>query len=62
VVPLQRLKARWKDFMPPDPVRRFGVLPTRLVAQTEDVIVDARGYAYVSDKNQGLYIVRATFP
>ena len=49
-------------FMPPDPVRRFGVLPTRLVAQTEDVIVDARGYAYVSDKNQGLYIVRANIP
>jgi hypothetical protein len=46
-------------FMPPDPERRFGVFPTRLVAQTEDVIVDARGYAYVSDKNQGLYIVRA---
>jgi hypothetical protein len=47
-------------FMPPDPQRRFGVFPTELVAQTEDVIVDARGYAYFSDKNQGLYIVRAT--
>jgi hypothetical protein len=47
-------------FMPPDPVRRFGVFPTKLVAQTEDVIVDARGYAYFSDKNQGVYIVRAT--
>jgi len=41
------------------PERRFGALPTELVAQTEDVIVDARGYAYLSDKNQGLYVVRA---
>jgi hypothetical protein len=46
-------------FVPPDPERRFGVFPTRLVAQSEDVIVDARGYAYLSDKNQGLYVVRA---
>ena len=49
-------------FMPPDPQRRFGLFPTRLVAQTEDVIVDARGYAYLSDKNQGLTIVRARTP
>jgi hypothetical protein len=49
-------------FLPPDPDRRFGVLPTELVAQTEDVIVDARGFAYLSDKNQGLYVVRATLP
>jgi hypothetical protein len=49
-------------FLPPDPKRRFGVFPTRLVAQTEDVIVDARGYAYLSDKNQGLYVVRARTP
>jgi hypothetical protein len=46
-------------FLPPDPEWRHGILPTRLVAQSEDVIVDARGYAYVTDKNQGLYIVRA---
>jgi hypothetical protein len=49
-------------FLPPDPERRFGVFPTRLVAQTEDVIVDARGYAYLSDKNQGLHVVRARTP
>jgi len=48
--------------MPPDPERRFGVFPTRLVAQAEDVIVDTRGYAYLSDKNQGLYVVRARTP
>lgn len=46
-------------FLPPDPVERFGIFPTSLVAQSEDVLVDARGYAYVTDKNQGLYIVRA---
>jgi hypothetical protein len=45
-------------FLPPDPETRFGVFPSRLVAQTEDVIVDARGYAYISDKNQGVYVVR----
>jgi hypothetical protein len=46
-------------FLPPDPERRFGLFPTRLVAQSEDVIVDARGYAYFTDKNQGLHVVRA---
>ena len=49
-------------FVPPDPERRFGVFPTELVTQTEDVIVDARGYAYLSDKNQGLHVVRARLP
>jgi hypothetical protein len=49
-------------FLPHDPEHRIGVLPTRLVTQTEDVIVDARGYAYITDKNQGIYIVRATGP
>jgi hypothetical protein len=46
-------------FIPPDPQQRFGIFPTTLVVQSEDVIVDARGYAYFTDKNQGLYIVRA---
>ena len=49
-------------FMPPDPEQRLGVFPTKLVAQTEDVIVDARGYAYFTDKNQGLSVVRARTP
>jgi hypothetical protein len=49
-------------FVPPDPERRFGVFPTELVTQTEDVIVDARGYAFLSDKNQGLHVVRARLP
>ena len=46
-------------FLPPDPVKRHGVLPkTDLIAQTEDVLVDARGYIYITDKNQGIYILR----
>jgi hypothetical protein len=46
-------------FLPPDPSRRLGILPTELATQTEDVLVDARGHAYVSDKNQGIWIVRS---
>ncbi|MGP3936859.1 LVIVD repeat-containing protein [Nonomuraea sp. KM88] len=48
-------------FVPPDPVRRYGPMPEgELVAQTEDVVVDTRGNIYVSDKNQGIYILRYT--
>jgi hypothetical protein len=49
-------------FIPPDPVQRYGVLPTKLVLQTEDVLVDARGYIYITQKNQGLWILRFTGP
>jgi hypothetical protein len=28
------------------------------VAQTEDVIVDRRGFIYISDKNLGIYVLR----
>jgi hypothetical protein len=48
------------SFIPEDPVQRRGVLPTELVTQVEDVIVDARGYAYFSEKNSGVTIVRYT--
>ncbi|HXG40572.1 MAG TPA: hypothetical protein VNJ28_06485 [Candidatus Limnocylindrales bacterium] len=45
-------------FVPPDPVRRYGPLPeTALVAQSEDVLVDRRGFIYVSDKNQGVFVL-----
>lgn len=48
-------------FLPDDPTERRGLLPrTALVTQSEDVLVDARGYAYVTDKNHGLHIVRCT--
>ncbi len=32
------------------------------VEQTEDVLVDRRGYVYVTNKNQGLWILRYTGP
>jgi len=49
-------EAGW--FLPPDPVKRYGPLPKKLVAQSEDVLVDARGYIYLTEKNQGLWILR----
>ena len=46
-------------FEPPDPVHRRGKLPTKLVCSSEDVVVDARGVIYMSDKNHGVYILKA---
>ena len=46
-------------FIPPDPVHRYGPQPVgSLVEQTEDVLVDTRGYIYVTNKNQGLWILK----
>ena len=45
-------------FVPADPLTRNGLKPSRLVAQSEDVIVDRRGYIYLSDKNHGIHILR----
>ena len=45
-------------YIPPDPTERRGVLPTDLVTQVEDVLVDRRGYIYLSEKNSGVTIVR----
>ena len=46
-------------FLPPDPTERLGLLPaSKLVAQTEDVIVDNRGNIFISDKNHGIYVLR----
>jgi hypothetical protein len=39
-------------------VKRYGPLPKKFVAQSEDVLVDARGYIYLTEKNQGLWILR----
>jgi hypothetical protein len=48
-------------FLPDDPVERRGLLPkTALVTQSEDVLVDSRGYAYLTDKNHGLHVLRFT--
>lgn len=46
------------SFVPPDPRTRVGPLPTTLVTQTEDVLVDARGNIYITDKNHGIYVLR----
>lgn len=45
-------------FIPEDPKTRRGLLPRDLATQTEDVLVDARNYVYISDKNHGLFILR----
>jgi len=48
-------------FIPPQPTRRIGVMPkTKLVQQTEDVLVDTRGNIYTTDKQWGLFILRYT--
>jgi hypothetical protein len=48
-------------FLPPDPTVRRGPLPQDgLVVQSEDVLVDTRGYIYVSHKNQGIWVLRYT--
>ncbi|HSK23052.1 MAG TPA: hypothetical protein VK906_07750 [Egicoccus sp.] len=48
-------------FLPDDPTERRGLLPrTALVTQSEDVLVDARGNIYLTDKNHGLHVVRFT--
>lgn len=50
-------------FLPPEPTKRYGYLPAnKLVLQTEDVVVDTRGFIYITDKNQGLWILRYTGP
>jgi len=54
-----RLPREVGHFVPPDPVERRGPQPSRLVPQSEDVVVDARGFIYVSDKNHGVYILRS---
>jgi hypothetical protein len=47
-------------YVPEDPRERRGTLPSRLVTQFEDVLVDARGYIYCTDKNHGLFVLRPT--
>ncbi|MFN8518555.1 MAG: hypothetical protein U0667_03995 [Chloroflexota bacterium] len=48
-------------YVPADPVRRHGPLPSgRLVTQSEVVLVDARGVIYLTDKNDGLTLLRCT--
>lgn len=45
-------------FVPDDPPVRRGPVPDELVTQFEDVLVDDRGYAFCTDKNRGLFVIR----
>lgn len=47
-------------FVPSDPEVRRGTLPSQLVTQFEDVLVDSRGFIYCTDKNHGLFILKLT--
>jgi hypothetical protein len=47
-------------FIPPTPTKRMGPIPTKLVTQTEDVLVDTRGNIYITDKQWGLFVLRYT--
>lgn len=50
-------------FIPAEPQKRYGPYPqSKLVVQTEDVLVDRRGYIYITGKNEGLWILRYTGP
>ena len=53
-----RMPREMAYFIPPDPKARIGTKPSQLVTQTEDVLVDRRGCIYISQKNQGIYILR----
>lgn len=48
-------------YIPPDPKKRNGPLPLGdLILSSEDILVDRRGYIYITDKNHGLHILRCT--
>lgn len=53
-------------FLPPDPEKMLtdnethDVMPGAPIAITEDVVVDDRGYIYLSTQQDGIYIVRYT--
>jgi len=56
-----RLPREIAYYVQPDPKERRGLLPkTALVGQAEDVVVDTRGFIYLTDKTQGLFILRCT--
>ncbi len=53
----QPVEVGW--FIPPNPRKRYHSDPKEaLVTSTEDVVVDARGYIYITDKNQGVWILK----
>ena len=59
--PRQPQESGW--FIPPQPTKRVGPVPaSKLVQQTEDVLVDTRGNIYVTDKQWGLFVLRYSGP
>ncbi len=51
-------------FIPPDPPRVAGAPPppAKWVTDSADVLVDTRGYIYLSDRHAGIYILKYTGP
>jgi hypothetical protein len=51
-------------FVPADPEERLSrpYLPTNMVPQVEDLLIDARGFIYVGDRTRGMTILRYTGP
>lgn len=47
-------------FVPENPRARRGPIPPTLATQFDDVLVDTRGYAYITDKHHGIFILRYT--
>lgn len=45
-------------FIADDPKQRRGPIPSKLVQQAQDVVVDRRGVIYMSEGNTGIYILR----
>lgn len=59
--PISPKETGW--FIPPQPLKRYGPQPPNdLVQQSEDVLVDTRGYIYLDDKHWGLFILKYTGP
>ena len=59
--PISPKETGW--FIPPQPLKRYGPQPPNdLVQQSEDVLVDTRGYIYLDDKHWGLFILRYSGP
>jgi hypothetical protein len=52
------MRAAWRfvPIHPDDPKERRGPIPSTLVHQAEDVLVDRRGVIYMSEGNSGIYI------
>ena len=46
-------------FRPSHPVERLGPAHRKLAVSSEDVLVDRRGFVYLTDKNLGVQILRA---